>query len=286
MDQKINNLPPLLRSVYPSLTKKEKKLAEYIADHLPQLGSLTLNDLAQDNNLSVVTISRFCKKLGFLGLNEFKLALVQQKNQDYNASLDYHNIDERDDYATVAEKIVNNIANSLTDTIKLLDHEELGKAVSYLRNARSISVYGYGSSSTVCRDIEVRFMRFGIPIKAYSDVDLVLTSASLLNEDDVVLVVTHTGTTKDLLHAIEIAKTRGAKVVIITSKPRSPIARLGDAILIGVGREVNYRSEASASRFAHFAIADILYTALAMSDLKSYATHMKNIRLAIRDIRI
>lgn len=286
MEQKISNLPPLLRSVYPSLTKKEKRLAEYIANHLPQLGSLTLNELAKDNNLSVVTISRFCKKLGFLGLNEFKLALVQQKTQDYNASLDYHNIDENDDYTTVAEKIVNNIANSLADTIKLLDHVELEKAVNYLRSARSISVYGYGSSATVCRDIEVRFMRFGIPIRAYSDVDLVLTSASLLEKDDVVLAVTHTGATKDLLNAVDIAKARGAKVVIITSKPRSPIARQGDAVLTGVGREVNYRSEASASRFAHFAIADILYTALAMSDIKTYARHMRDIRTAIRDIRL
>lgn len=286
MEQKISNLPPLLRSVYPSLTKKEKKLAEYIANHLPQLGSLTLNELAQENNLSVVTISRFCKKLGFLGLNEFKLALVQQKTQDYNASLDYHNIDEDDDFATVAEKIVNNIANSLADTIKLLDHEELAKAVHYLRSARSISVYGYGSSATVCRDIEVRFMRFGIPIRAYNDVDLVLTSASLLGPEDVVLAVTHTGATKDLLRAIDIAKDRGAKIIIITSKPRSPIARQGDAVLTGVGREVNYRSEASASRFAHFAIADILYTVLAMSDIDSYATHMRDIRSAIRDIRL
>lgn len=286
MEQKTSTLPPLLRSVYPSLTKKEKRLAAYIAEHLPQLGSLTLNDLAKDNSLSVVTISRFCKKLGFLGLNEFKLALVQQKTEDFNASLDYHNIDAGDDYTAVAEKIVNNIANSLADTIKLLDHQELNKAVEILKDANSISVYGYGSSATVCRDIEVRFMRFGIPIRAYNDVDLVLTSASLLNEGDVVLAVTHTGATKDLLRAAEIAKKRGAKIIIITSKPRSPIARHGDAILTGVGREVNYRSEASASRFAHFAIADILYTALAMSDIEEYAEHMKNIRAAVRNIRI
>lgn len=286
MDKKNITLPPLLRSVYPSLTKKEKRLADYIAEHLPQLGSLTLNDLATTNNVSVVTISRFCKKLGFLGLNEFKLALVQQQVQDFNGSLDYHNIGDEDDYATVAEKIVNNIATSLADTIKLLNPAEIEKAVRLLSNARSICVYGYGGSSTVCTDIEVRFMRFGIPIHAYSDTDLALTSASLLSEEDVVLAVSHTGATKDLLECLHIAHGKGANIIVITSQPRSPVAKMADVVLTGVGREVNYRSEASASRFAHFAIADILYTALAMSDLRGYKENMKHIRSSLRNIRI
>lgn len=279
-------LPPLLRSVYPSLTKKEKKLADYIAQHMPQLGTLTLHELATSNHLSVVTISRFCKKLGFLGLNELKIALAQQKTETYNGTLDYQNIADDDTYAVVAEKIVNNIANSLADTIKLLDHDELMKAIDLLHDARSIHVYGYGSSATICRDIEVRFIRFGRPIRAFSDVDLILTSAALLTENDVVLVVTHTGATKDLLRGVEVAKRNGAKIVVITSQSRSPIAKLGDAVLTGVGREVNYRSEASASRFAHFAIADILYTGLAMKDLKDYETNMKKIRESVRTIRL
>lgn len=286
MENKIATLPPLLRSVFPSLTKKEKRLALYISDHIGQLASLTLNDLADANGVSVVTISRFCKKLGFLGLNEFKLVLVQQQTHDYNSSLDYHNIDDNDDFSTVAEKIVNNIGSSLTDTIKLLNPEEVRDAVESLARAKSISVFGMGSSSTVCRDIEVRFMRFGIPIRAYSDSDLMFTAASILDERDIVLVVSHTGSTRDLLEALRIAKERGVKIISITSQPRSPIARLADIVLTGVGREVNYRSEASASRFAHFAIADILYTGLAMFDLKGYNSRMQDIRDAVRNIRV
>ncbi len=286
MNNVMSMLPPLLRSVYPSLTKKEKRLARYISDNMPNLGSITLNDLATANDMSVVTISRFCKKLGFLGLNELKLALVQQQSQDFSGSLDYHNIDDHDDFTTVAEKIVNNIGTSLSDTIKLLKAQEVEKAVSYLKNARSIAVYGMGNSATVCRDIEVRFMRFGIPIRAYSDADLLLTSATLLGEDDVVLAVSHTGSTKDLLEGLRVARSNGAKVVVITSQPRSPIANESDVVLCGVGREVNYRSEASASRFAHFAIADILYTGMAMADLRAYKKRMQSIRENARKIRI
>ena len=155
-----------------------------------------------------------------------------------------------------------------------------------LCKARSISVFGYGSSATVCRDIEVRFMRFGIPIRAYSDTDLQLTAASLLDKQDTVLAVSHTGATRALLEALQLAKENGAKIIVITSQPRSPVARLGDVVLCGVGREVNYRSEASSSRFAHFAIADILYTGMAMSDLKGYKKRMHNIREAVRKIRL
>ncbi|MBQ1809182.1 MAG: MurR/RpiR family transcriptional regulator, partial [Selenomonas sp.] len=63
---------PILRSVYDDLTKSEKKIAQYISVHAPDIMGQTVAELARNTDSSEITISRFCKKLGFSGLQGLK----------------------------------------------------------------------------------------------------------------------------------------------------------------------------------------------------------------------
>lgn len=65
----------------------------------------------------------------------------------------------------VAGKLFQNITDGLQDTLKLLNFDDVHKAVLLLRAAKRIAAYGFGNSATVCRDIETRFLRFGIPVQ-------------------------------------------------------------------------------------------------------------------------
>lgn len=161
----------------------------------------------------------------------------------------------------------------------------MAKAVQVLQKARRVAVYGYGNSATVCQDIETRFMRFGMVIQAYADMSQQLTSASLLTKEDVVIAVSHTGATIKLLEAVRVAKRAGAAVIVITSYAQSNLAKLGDVVLTGMGREVHYSSESVASRLIHMAITDVLYTAMARSNPESYHDNIAKMRSVIADTR-
>jgi DNA-binding MurR/RpiR family transcriptional regulator len=275
---------PILRSAYDDLTKSEKRIADYISEHRDGIMGQTVAEIAQHTGSAEITISRFCKKLGFSGLQSLKIALASELSSP--AETPYGDIGKEDGEAAVAGKIFRNITDGLQDTLKILDFTLIARAVELLQGARRVAIYGFGNSATVCKDMETRFLRFGMAVQAFSDAHMQVTSAALLDEHDVVMAVSHSGATKDILESVQIAKARGAKVIAITSYAQSELARRADIALIGMGREVNYRSEAAASRLVHMAIGDILYTCLAMKMPEQYQANLQKMREVIAARRL
>lgn len=274
---------PILRSVYQDLTKSEQRIASYIMENAARIMEQTIPELAGNTKSSEITISRFCKKLGFSGLQALKIALAAELSNA--GEMEFREIGDKDTDEQVAAKVFQNIMDGLQDTLKILDFQQVAKAVQVLQGARRVAVYGYGNSATVCQDIETRFMRFGMVIQAYADMSQQLTSASLLTKEDVVIAVSHTGATIKLLEAVRVAKRAGASVIVITSYAQSNLAKLGDVVLTGMGREVHYSSESVASRLIHMAITDVLYTAMARSNPDSYHDNIAKMRSVIADTR-
>lgn len=95
------------------------------------------------------------------------------------------------------------------------------------------------------------------------------------------IAVSHTGATLELLQSVEIAGKNGARIVAITSYANSPLSKLADITLNGMGREVHYRSEAVASRVIHIAILDLIYTEMAMLGHDTYMVNIQKMRQAI-----
>jgi len=274
------NLPlPVMRGSYAHMTRTEKRIADYVSTHVGEVMDQTISELAAAVGSSEITISRFCKKLGFSGLQSFKIALAAELYTQ--AETVYQDIDAADTSEKVVQKIFRNIMDGLQDTLKLLDYAAIERAVEIIRSARRIAVYGFGNSATVCRDIETRFLRFGMVVQAYSDAHQQATSASLLTAKDAVIAVSHTGATLELLDTVRTARAAGAAVIVITSHAHSPLAKLGDIVLHGMGREVHYSSEAVSSRLIHMAITDALYTVIAMQSPKEYRRNLQKMRAVI-----
>lgn len=275
---------PILRSVYGGLTKSERRIADYIAVHTAQVMEQTISEIAQKTQSSEITVSRFCKKLGFSGLQELKLNLTAELS--VADTKEYHDIHQEDTCQTVGMKIFENIAEGLQDTLSLLDYDGIDQAAEVLRAARRIAVYGFGNSATVCKDIETRFLRLGLAVQAYADSHMQVTSAALLSPEDAVIAISHSGASQELLQSVWAARREGARIIAITSHGQSPLARLSHICLCGMGREVKYSSEAGASRLIHMAIGDILYTRIAMADTNQFNQNMKKMRGEILKKRI
>ena len=274
------NLPlPVMRGSYAHMTRTEKRIADYVSAHVSEVMDQTISELAAAVGSSEITISRFCKKLGFGGLQSFKIALAAKLYTQTETV--YQDIDAADTNEIIVQKVFRNIMDGLQDTLKLLDYAAIERAALLIRSARRIAVYGFGNSATVCRDIETRFLRFGMVVQAYSDAHQQATSASLLTGKAVVIAVSHTGATLELIDTVRTARAAGAAVIIITSHAHSPLAKLGDIVLHGMGREVHYSSEAVSSRLIHMAITDALYTVIAMQSPKDYRRNLQKMRAVI-----
>ncbi len=72
-----------------------------------------------------------------------------------------------------------------------------------------------------------------------------------------------------------IAKKKGAAVIVIIGHILSPLAKIADICLHGIGREANYSTEAGTSRMVHMAIGEVLYTRIVMADSDGFRKNME-----------
>lgn len=270
---------PILRSMYNDLTKAEQKIADYILQNSANVIHMTIAELAEASQSAEATIFRFCRKLNFVGFQGLKVALAGDIFTPADSV--YQEVEINDSPEIFSNKIFNVISEGLQDTLKVLNFSELAKAIDTLATARHIDAYGLGGSAIIAADIEHRFMRFGIPIRSYSDPHLQLASAALLKPGDVVVAISHTGASIDILNSVKLAKDSNATIIAITSYMKSPVAKLADICLYGMSRETSYRSEATASRIIHLAIVDLLYTGVMLKNPETFINNMNKVRKAI-----
>lgn len=275
---------PVLRSMYSDLTKAEQKIADYILNNPADVVHMTISELAEAARSAEATIFRLCRKLGFPGFQGLKIALAGDIFSPMESVS--REVDVDDSAELFSAKIFGNINEGLQDTLKLLDYSALENAIQTLTAARRIDAYGSGGSAIIAADIEHRFLRFGIPVRFYADSHMQISSAALLRPGDVVIAVSHTGASREILEAVRIAKQSGATIIAITSYIRSPLSQQSDIALFGMAREINYRSDAMASRLIHLAIVDLLYTGVMLKHPDLLIDNMKKVRVAISTLRL
>jgi len=262
----------VLRSIYPSLFEVERKIADFILKQPEVLVNMTVAQISKKIAVADSSIIRFCQKLGFNGFTQLKINIA--KNLKKPEELIFEDIDCSDNTETIITKVFASSIKALEDTVKMLDKNELGKAVDTLLNSEKIEIYGIGTSATIAMDIYYRLMRIGIPAYTATDPHIMRVSASKLDSNCTVIGISHTGRTKDTIEALRIAKEKGANVISITSFMNSPITDVSDINLITSTAETKIIKEAVSSRIAQIALLDSIYTCIA---LKKYDTTLENL---------
>lgn len=77
-----NNILLTIQHSLSQLSKKEYVIADFILQHGKQVMTLSIHELAQQCDVSVATVVRFCRSIGLSGYPELKLALSAQTDAD------------------------------------------------------------------------------------------------------------------------------------------------------------------------------------------------------------
>jgi DNA-binding MurR/RpiR family transcriptional regulator len=260
--QKINqsNTLLLISSIHGSLTKAEKKVADYVKDNPEEAVMATVTDLAESAGVGETSVIRFCRKLGFRGYHEFKLSIAQDLVNI--PSFSTVKIEEEDDVMTIARKITKRNEMMLQNTLDLINPDDLGQAVRRMVAANKIYIYGVGSSGITALDLHYRLMRIGINAEAHRDAHIIAMSASLVKRGDAVFGITTSGSTRDLVDPLRLAKANGADVICLTSHLRSPVTAHAGTVLLIPSREMPTDGGALATKITQIHLLDILCTML------------------------
>ncbi|PPA69990.1 RpiR family transcriptional regulator [Jeotgalibacillus proteolyticus] len=273
-----------IRSLYPSFSAKESKIADFILRDPQNIIHLSITQFAEELGVADSTIFRFCKRIGFTGYQSMKIALASEVVTPIKNIHD--EITEEDDTKALAEKVFRSNMKTLEDTMEIIDTSSLEKAADYILNAGRIEFYGSGGSSILAMDAYHKFIRTGLNVAAPSDSHIQLMSASQLKENDCAIFLSHSGSTKDILNVCKVAGKTGAKTIAITNLAKSPLTKLADLSLYTLSDETDYRSEALSSRIAQLSYVDTLYVSVMRSLKGSGQEALEKMRTAISTKRI
>ena len=244
-----------IKMLYNTLGNAEKKIADWIFQNPGKIISLSIVELAEQCKCSEATIVRFSRKIGLEGYQDLKISLASE-SRTTSASTD---ISANDAPISIFDKVCNEIYCSLELTKKALDPDALNDASSSICNAKKIAIFGLGNSASVALDASHKFIRAGLNATAYSDNHMQVIAASHLVKDDVAIAISHSGSSKDIIDALKIAKEHSAMTIAITNLGKSPINKYADIVLNTASTETEYRILALNSRIAQLAIIDTLY---------------------------
>lgn len=245
-----------------NLSSAERKVAECALAEPKWFVHAAVAEIAEKAQVSQPTVIRFCRSLDFKGLPEFKLALSASISHS-GLPFVHEELNIDDGMGDVMEKVLGNAAAALLGARRHLNPSDLENAISMLAHARRIEFYGVGNSGIVAQDAQHKFFRFGISTVAYSDTHIQLMAAAVLSQQDVLVVISNSGSSIEVLDAVSIAKENGAQVIAVT-RSDSPLAQLADCILSMTVQEDSSRYTPMVSRLLQLAVVDILAIGLAL----------------------
>ena len=268
-----------IKAIYSSLSSKEKAVADYILKNPQEIIHLSITEFSENSSVAEATIFRFCKRLGFRGYQAFKIALASEVVEPIKNI--HEEIKEEDEVLTLAEIVFTGHIDAIKDTLNLLDGQVLESIVETLSRATRIDFYGSGGSSAIAMDAYHKFLRTGINCHAHSDGHQQIISAALLGPGQAAIGISHSGSNKDVIEALRIAKANGAATIAITNHYKSPLTKEADYVLYTTSRETYFRSEALASRLVQLSLIDVLHVAVSVRKQEETLGNLQKIREAI-----
>jgi DNA-binding MurR/RpiR family transcriptional regulator len=246
----------------PSLRESERKIADYVRANPAATIHRSIGDLADATGTSEATVIRFAQRLGYAGYAAFKIELALEL-QRHGATGD-EDLGAASDVATVKRRVLRANVESLDDTLQLLDDATLEQAVDALVAARRIEVYGVGSSAALAHDAYALLMQLGLPIVAVVDPHLQVMSAVQLGPGDVAFAISASGSSRDTVEALQLAREAGATCICLTRYARSMITRVADVTLLAPARPATVGVHQLIGRVAQLAVIDVLAAAIAV----------------------
>lgn len=244
-----------IKILYDEMGKAEKKIADWLTENPGDLIPLSISELADRCGCSEATIVRFARRLGFGGYQELKISIAREEGKTEITE----GITKDDSCYEIFGKVANDIYCSLEMTKNAIDRTALDKAAAAIMSANETFIYGLGNSASVALDFQHKLMRAGCRASAFSDNHMQVINASHLTERDVAIGISHSGSSKDIVEALKIAKSRGATTIAITNQGKSPILKHSDITLFTASNETKYSILGMNSRIAQLALISSIY---------------------------
>lgn len=244
----------------------EQIVVSFILEKQELIQNYTTTAIAGETYVSPSILVRISKKLGFNGFNDFKKAFLEEVSY---LKTNFQNLDAnqpfsaKDSIMTIAASISALKHESLKDTMALLHHDSLQKAVLLLQKARTIKVFTISNLTFVAEEFVFKLRHIGLNAETYSISNTMIQEAYMTAADTCAICISYSGESPELLLVTKALKKNHIPIIAISSVGENSLTRMGNVVLQLATRERSYSKIGAFSSLESLSlILDILYSCL------------------------
>lgn len=255
----------VIKGLYSQFTPTEQQVADYIFRNLRDFHRLSISEVAEQCGVSVATLTRFARSCGYSGFPELRTSLIPdildwQKNRYHQVAL--QELCPEDPATDVIKKFEMRMQEASSQALSTVEPEQLELAVQAILKANRIILIGNGGSVYLAASTALKFLKLGLTAISYLDFNGIQASTLILQEGDVAIAVSHSGTTRETLESLALAVGTGCTTIACTGWGKSPLAKISDIQLVyGL---VQQESEIGLARVIQALMLDLLATMVAL----------------------
>ena len=215
-----------LSSVYSTLPPAERKVADFILANPDAAAHMVINEIAHHAGVSVPSVTRLARKLGYDGFMDFRVSLASSTSAirtDYGQPISSADPDD-----VMIRKIMTGHMSALDSTMRVLDTQKFSELASEVLTCRRVVWPGTGNCVDLANTFSDSFCRIGVDSVVVGGRGIMHKYAACTKEGDLVFALTRTGKTQRTIDGLRIAKEHGAKTVLITNLVNSPGEQYAD----------------------------------------------------------
>lgn len=178
------------------ITPIEAEIGYYILKNEKQVPEMSIIELSKHTNVSKSAIHRFCKKIGFNGFNDLKIAIVKDLAED-STTVEIIDVNypfsKQDGSQLIAKKLMKLYENAIQDTYNYMNFLEVQQVAYMLNKASTIDIYTHAHNMNVAENFQDKMLTIGkivnCPKGFYNQRANVLAS----NESKIAIILSYSG---------------------------------------------------------------------------------------------
>lgn len=242
-----------IKENYSQIFLAEKKVADFILENPEVAVNANVSELANYSGVSDATVIRLCKHIGYDGYYQLKICLSRDLGR-----MQVSDNELEDASGDKVSSLLYSFASDLISIGKNLDEKTMLECVDLIKTCKQVHIVAVGNTSPLTQYMGFRLGRLGVKCTYNMVPEYFMNHVNLADADDLIIAISQSGSSKQVVQAMELAREKGLKIIAITGHEYSPVSRLADHLLLTNADEQSFNYYKSYSRLRETAIIDAL----------------------------
>lgn len=242
----------VIKEQYDYIFSAERKVADFVLQNPQKAVDSNVSELAKQSGVSDATVVRMCHHIGYTGYYQFRISLARDlgKKQYGSSAL----AESRD----AVEKLFQEYAQTMLAIGSRIDTDVMWNCVNLLKTCKEAHIMAVGNTCPLAQYMGFRLGRLGIKSTYNVAAEYFMNHVNLADQDDLLIAISQSGTSRQVIQGLELGKEKGLKSIAITAFAQSPVSNLADYVLLSAGKEEPFNFYKGYAHMNETAVIDAL----------------------------